>query len=208
MPVRLFVGNLAYDTTEAELREFFSPVGALSTVIIPVDHETGKPRGFAFIEFEDRPQAEEASRRFNNQPFKGRNIKINEAREKESRRDYGSGDKTGSSMQAAGSGRMYRQNTAPRPSMNNSDFVISQTETDRSARAQRRSRNFSPDVKPSRKRKPNHGAKGEMGMKKGPIRERVGGQFFGSYEDDLYDEDDGDFDYLADFRDKDEKDAI
>ena len=58
MPVRLFVGNLPYDTTEPDLREFFAPVGPLSTVIIPVDRETGKRRGFAFVEFSDPAHAE------------------------------------------------------------------------------------------------------------------------------------------------------
>ena len=91
MSVRLFVGNLPYDTTEADLKEFFSSVGPLSTVIIPVDRETGKRRGFAFVEFSEAAQAAEASRRLNNQPFKGRNITINEARAKENRPDAGSG---------------------------------------------------------------------------------------------------------------------
>ena len=89
MSVRLFVGNLPYDTTEAELREFFSPVGPLSTVIIPVDRETGKRRGFAFVEFSDPAQAAEANRRLNNQPFRGRNVTINEARARENRPDSG-----------------------------------------------------------------------------------------------------------------------
>src|SRR5512144_2765043 len=93
MPVRLFVGNLPYDMTEPDIREFFAPVGPLSTVIIPVDRETGKRRGFAFVEFSDPAQAAEASRRLNNQPYKGRNITINEARARENRPD--SGPRTG-----------------------------------------------------------------------------------------------------------------
>ncbi|GLI35514.1 RNA recognition motif domain-containing protein [Desulforhabdus amnigena] len=84
MPVRLFVGNLPYDTTEAELREYFSAVGTLSFVQVAMDRETGKARGFGFVEFADRAQAEEAIRKFNNQPFKNRPLAINEARPKES----------------------------------------------------------------------------------------------------------------------------
>ena len=53
MPVRLFVGNLPYEASEAELREHFSAVGPLSSVFLPVDRETGRPRGFAFVEFAD-----------------------------------------------------------------------------------------------------------------------------------------------------------
>src|ERR671914_119617 len=85
MPVRLFVGNLPYDATEAELRAHFSAVGPLSYIYLPTDRETGKPRGFAFVEFNDRAQAEEAIRRFNDQLFKGRPIAVNEARAKEDR---------------------------------------------------------------------------------------------------------------------------
>src|SRR5512136_1906621 len=105
MPVRLFVGNLPYEMTEPDLREFFSSVGPLSTVIIPVDRETGKRRGFAFVEFSDPALAEEASRKLNNQPFKGRNITINEARARgESRPDPGPGPRPGYSMRLAGVG--------------------------------------------------------------------------------------------------------
>jgi cold-inducible RNA-binding protein len=71
MAVRLFVGNLPYSATEAELREHFSAVGSVSYISLPTDRETGRPRGFAFIEFNDPAQAQEAIRRFNNQPFKG-----------------------------------------------------------------------------------------------------------------------------------------
>ena len=85
MPVRLFVGNLPYDATEAELRQHFAAVGALSHVFIPVDRETGRPRGFAFVEFNERPHAEAAISRLNNQPFKGRPLSVSEARAREDR---------------------------------------------------------------------------------------------------------------------------
>src|SRR5215831_2615243 len=83
MSVRLFVGNLPYDATEEEIRHHFSTVGNLSYVSIPLDRETGKKRGFAFVEFADEQQAQEAIRQFNNQPFKGRPLAVNEARAKE-----------------------------------------------------------------------------------------------------------------------------
>src|ERR1700749_1852760 len=85
MPVRLFVGNLPYNTIEAELREHFSAVGPLVYVHLPTERESGRPRGFAFVEFDDRAQAEEAVRRFNNQLFKGRPMAVNEARAREDR---------------------------------------------------------------------------------------------------------------------------
>lgn len=80
MAVRLFVGNLPYTATEAELREHFGAAGTVSGVWLPLDRETGKPRGFAFVEFDDRAVAEEAVKKFNNQPFGGRPISVNEAR--------------------------------------------------------------------------------------------------------------------------------
>src|SRR5215470_15738269 len=83
MSVRLFVGNLPYDATEEEIRQHFSSVGNLSYVSIPLDRETGKKRGFAFVEFSDAQQAQEAIRQFNNQPFKGRPLAVNEARARE-----------------------------------------------------------------------------------------------------------------------------
>src|SRR5262249_31429336 len=76
MSVRLFVGNLPYDATEEEIRHHFSTVGDLSYVSIPLDRETGKKRGFAFVEFADERQAQEAIRQFNNQPFKGRPLAV------------------------------------------------------------------------------------------------------------------------------------
>src|SRR5512139_353840 len=155
MSVRLFVGNLPYDVTEPDLREFFSSIGPLSNVIIPVDRETGKRRGFAFVEFSDAAQAEEASRKLNNQPFKGRNITINEARARESRPDSGSGPRPGFSMRPAGIGSAPRPGFTPRPSFNSPDFGPNPMENGRAGRSERRSRNFGPDAKPARKRRPN-----------------------------------------------------
>ena len=51
MSVRLFVGNLPYDATEDEIRTHFSTAGNVSNVFVPIDRETGKKRGFAFVEF-------------------------------------------------------------------------------------------------------------------------------------------------------------
>lgn len=85
MGVRLFVGNLDYSVSETELREHFAPVGQPSQVALPVDRETGRPRGFAFVEFTDRAVAEEAIRRLHGQMLKGRALAISEARAREER---------------------------------------------------------------------------------------------------------------------------
>lgn len=85
MAVRLFIGNLPYDTTDAELRAHLGVIAPPSEVVLPLDRETGRPRGFAFVEFTDRAVAEEVIRRFNAQPFKGRNLAVSEARAREDR---------------------------------------------------------------------------------------------------------------------------
>jgi cold-inducible RNA-binding protein len=83
--VRLFVGNMPYGATEADLRAHFAAAGEPSQIVIPVDRETGRPRGFAFVEFLDRAVAEAAVARFNQQPFMGRSLSVSEARPREER---------------------------------------------------------------------------------------------------------------------------
>src|SRR5436853_5433887 len=85
MPVRLFIGNLPYSATEAELRVHLSAVGEPTSVVLPVDRETGRPRGFAFVDYADREVAEAAIKRFDQQPFKGRGLAVSEARPREER---------------------------------------------------------------------------------------------------------------------------
>ncbi|HKA22315.1 MAG TPA: hypothetical protein VKN18_28815 [Blastocatellia bacterium] len=161
MSVRLFVGNLPYSATETALREHFSAVGPLSYIYLPVDRESGKPRGFAFVEFSERAQAEEAIRRFNNQPFMGRPLAINEARDREDR----------------------SSSPVSRPPVANRDVP------DPGA-LERPARNFGPDAAPRRAFKKSGGRanRGERGPKQ-PIRERVGGRFFGDDGDDASDDD-------------------
>jgi RNA recognition motif-containing protein len=74
---------MPYGATEADLRAHFSSVGAPSQIVIPVDRDTGRPRGFAFVEFTERSVAEEAISRFNQQPFMGRSLSVSEARPRE-----------------------------------------------------------------------------------------------------------------------------
>src|SRR5262245_34944264 len=74
---------MPYGATEADLRAHFSGVGEPSQIVIPVDRETGRPRGFAFVEFLDRSVAEAAITRFNQQPFMGRTLSVSEARPRE-----------------------------------------------------------------------------------------------------------------------------
>lgn len=189
MSVRLFVGNLPYDATETELRDFFSPVGSVTAVIIPVDRETGKRRGFAFVEFSDPNQAAEAGRRLNNQPFRGRNVTVNEARARE---NSGSAPRPALRPGFKPAPRPYSK-----PALGTPEFTPDMMDSAKNARAESRRRNFGADAKPAHKRKTQYNSKSETTGWKGSIRERGGGQIFGDDDSD----DDSGYDYLADFRD-------
>jgi RNA recognition motif-containing protein len=81
----LFVGNLPYQATEEDLRTHFSQVGKPTQIVRPLDRETGRARGFAFVEFADRSAAEEAIRKLDGQLMMGRPLAVSEARAREDR---------------------------------------------------------------------------------------------------------------------------
>lgn len=81
---KLFVGNLSFKTTEAQLEEAFSKCGTVVSVAIPTDRETGRKRGFGFVEMETKEGAEAAVRDYNGQQLDGRQIVVNESKPKES----------------------------------------------------------------------------------------------------------------------------
>jgi RNA recognition motif-containing protein len=187
MAVRLFVGNLPYDATEEEIRQHFSTVGNLSYVSIPLDRETGKKRGFAFVEFSDAQQAQEAIRQFNNQPFKGRPLAVNEARAREAGpRPAGGGFRPAFTPRPAGPPMR-----GPAPDFGEPAPV----DRDRPAR-----KNFGPDAKPARNRaqrfKPEGGKKA--------FKERFTGQIFGP-EDEEDSAEDVEIDNFATGLDSDDK---
>jgi len=84
-PVRLFVGNLPYQATEDDLRTHFAQVGNPTQIVRPLDRETGRARGFAFVEYAERKEAEEAVKKFDGQMFMGRPLAVSEARAREDR---------------------------------------------------------------------------------------------------------------------------
>src|SRR5438477_2077569 len=91
MSVRLFVGNLPYSATEVDIRQHFGTVGDPLQIVIPMDRETGRPRGFAFVDYDDRGMAERAVQQLHGQPFKGRPLSVSEARPREARPPMGAG---------------------------------------------------------------------------------------------------------------------
>ena len=80
MNCRLYVGNLNYSTTEQELRDAFSAVGTVSSVSLVMDRETGRPRGFAFVEMETEEAANAAVEKLNNTELGSRTLTVNIAR--------------------------------------------------------------------------------------------------------------------------------
>ena len=87
----IYVGNLSFSTTEDELREVFSQYGKVASVSVVTDRETGKPRGFAFVEMADGKEAADAIRELNLKEIGGRSITVNEARPKTDRPRGGGG---------------------------------------------------------------------------------------------------------------------
>jgi cold-inducible RNA-binding protein len=78
----LFVGNMSFQTSEADLRALFEPFGQITRVHIAMDRETGRARGFAFVEMPNDDEAAKAIAGLDGKDVKGRNIKVNEARPK------------------------------------------------------------------------------------------------------------------------------
>ncbi len=83
---KIYVGNLPWTATEEDVREFFSEYGDVASVAIIVDRETGRSRGFGFVEMEDS-DADHAIEEANGQPLGGRTLRVNEAQER--RRESG-----------------------------------------------------------------------------------------------------------------------
>jgi RNA recognition motif-containing protein len=81
--MKIYVGNLPFRTTEDELRQLFEPHGAVTSAAIVLDRETGRPRGFGFIEMSDDGQAKGAIEKLNGFSIDGRALVVNEARPKE-----------------------------------------------------------------------------------------------------------------------------
>jgi len=85
--MRIFVGNLSYRTEEPQLEQLFSALGQVSSVRLVRDHETGRSRGFGFVEMNDDDQGRAACDALNQQEFEGRQLTVNEARPQERRND-------------------------------------------------------------------------------------------------------------------------
>ncbi|MGE0591599.1 MAG: RNA recognition motif domain-containing protein [Vicinamibacterales bacterium] len=113
MSRKLFVGNLPYQAAEDELRDLFGEAGAVETVTVMRDRETGRARGFAFVEMASDEDAQNAITRLNGYQLGGRALTVNEARPREPR--FGDGGGGGRGFGGGGSGnRGSRGRSEPR----------------------------------------------------------------------------------------------
>lgn len=95
MDVKLYVGNLSYDTTEDELRNLFTQAGTVSEVALIKDRITGSSKGFAFVTMSSQSEAQKAISQFNGQSLHNRELKVNAARPPEERSGGGYGGNRG-----------------------------------------------------------------------------------------------------------------
>jgi RNA recognition motif-containing protein len=105
MSKKLYVGNLSFDTTSDDLREAFSQYGQVASAQIVSDRETGRSRGFAFVEMSDG--ADQAIAAMNGAQLQGRTLTVNEAKPREDRPRSGGGGGGGGSRGGFGGGRRY-----------------------------------------------------------------------------------------------------
>ncbi len=88
---KIYVGNLSFDTSEPELRDLFAQHGEVTSASLVMDRETGRPRGFGFVEMADAGQADAAIEALNGQNVGGRDLTVNEAKPRENRGGGGGG---------------------------------------------------------------------------------------------------------------------
>lgn len=82
---RLYVGNLSFDSTESEIEEAFSAFGTVTSVKVITDRDTGRPRGFAFVEMGSAEEAQSAIQAMDGTQLHGRSLRVSVARPRESR---------------------------------------------------------------------------------------------------------------------------
>jgi len=96
MSMKLYVGNLAFETSSNDLQTLFAQAGTVESVSLIEDRETGRSRGFGFVEMSTKEEGAAAVQQFNGKDLAGRTLKVNEARPREDRGGGGGGRNGGS----------------------------------------------------------------------------------------------------------------
>ncbi len=95
MSMKLYVGNLAFKTSSEDLQQLFAQAGTVESASVVEDRDTGRSRGFGFVEMASKEEGEAAIAQFNGKEFNGRNLTVNEARPREDRGNRGGGGAVG-----------------------------------------------------------------------------------------------------------------
>jgi RNA recognition motif-containing protein len=208
------VGNLPYQATEDDLRTHFGQVGQPTQIVRPLDRETGRARGFAFVEFAERTVAEEAIKKFDGQLFMGRPLAVSEARAREDRGPGGpprSGGYGAPRPGGYGGGGGYAGGGfgAPRPGGAYSPSRSGHTE---GGAGHQRQRDFGPPAPPKDKKKPFQKKEDKP---RGPIPTKFSGRMYdldGTEDEDTIDitpdfmkHEDPDVEAVVDDKDKDKE---
>ena len=104
MSTKLYVGNLAFQTTSQELQQLFGQAGTVQSASVVEDRDTGRSRGIAFVEMSSQEEADSAIQQFNGKEVGGRALKVNEAKPRENRGGGGGGGRGGFSNNRGGFG--------------------------------------------------------------------------------------------------------
>ena len=95
MAMKLYVGNLSFQTTSEDLQQLFAQAGTVESATVVEDRDTGRSRGFGFVEMASKEEGEKAIEQFNGTDLGGRNLTVNEARPREDRGNRGGGGRGG-----------------------------------------------------------------------------------------------------------------
>jgi len=104
MSMKLYVGNLSFQTSSDDLQQLFAQAGTVESASVVEDRETGRSRGFGFVEMSSNEEGQKAIEQFNGKEFNGRNLTVNEARPREDRGGRGGGGGGGRGGYGGGGG--------------------------------------------------------------------------------------------------------
>ncbi len=119
MSIKLYVGNLSFNTTNEDLHQLFSQAGTVESASVVEDRDTGRSRGFGFVEMASQEEGQAAIQQFNGKEVNGRALNVNEARPREDRGNRGGGRGAGGGGNRFGGGNRgggggYGGNREPR----------------------------------------------------------------------------------------------
>src|SRR5436189_1597566 len=107
MSMKLYVGNISFDSTQADLEKLFGEIGTVTSTNLIEDRETGRPRGFGFVEMSSKEEGQNAISQLNGKEVDGRELKVNEAKPQEKRSGGGGYGGGGGGSYGGGGGKRW-----------------------------------------------------------------------------------------------------